>query len=159
MGGADLWRIPVDTTLEPHRLFQTPFLEYDPVVSPDGRWVAYTTNESGQWEVNVQAFPGPGGRFQVSVGGGVMPLWDRSGRELYYRSGNGLYSATVAPGPAFNITKRTLLFDAPALRSTEIERDYDVTADGQHFVMLERADPLEKLVVVLNWPAELAKSK
>ena len=88
-----------------------------------------------------------------------MPVWDRNGRELYYRSGNRLYSATLAPGSAFRITDRRMLFDSPQLRSNGMERDYDVSADGKHFVMLQRAQPLEKLVVVQNWFQELQPAK
>ena len=126
-------------------------IEYQGAVSPDGRWLAYTSNESGQWEVYVDALIGPGSRAQVSLGGGLMPVWNRNGKELFYRSGNRLIAAAVTTGPSFAVGNRQVLFESPELRSAQIERDYDVSPDGQHFVMLQRAQPLETLVVVLNW--------
>ena len=151
----DIWRIPADSTMSPQALFQTPYLELEGSVSPDGRWIAYTSNETGQWEVWVREYPGLEGQTLVSVGGGLMPVWDRSGKELYYRSGNRLCSATIAPGAAFSVRHRTVLFDAPQLRSALLERDYDVSPDGKHFVMLRRQDPLERLQVILHWERQI----
>ena len=156
---ARLWVVPTDSALKPHLLEDVPYSQLNPALSADGHWLAFTSNESGQWEVYVQAFPGPGARARVSLNGGVMPVWNRNGRELFYRSGNRLYVASVAAESGFHVTDRRLLFDSPQLRSNTALRDYDVSPDGQHFVMLQRDEPLEKLVVVLNWHEGLPRDK
>ncbi|MEO8453484.1 MAG: hypothetical protein ABI647_27115, partial [Gemmatimonadota bacterium] len=77
-----LWVVPIDSAIKPHRLEEVGYQQAHPALSPDGHWLAYTANESGQWEVYVQAFPGPGSRAQVSLNGGLMPVWNRNGKEL-----------------------------------------------------------------------------
>src|SRR5258706_2718859 len=89
----DIWTLPLDLTDpdhpkpgKPELFLGTPAVEVSPVFSPDGRWLAYMSLESGGPEVYVRPFPGPGGKWQVSTGGGVMPVWSRNGRELFYRT-------------------------------------------------------------------------
>jgi serine/threonine-protein kinase len=154
-----LWVVPTDSALKLRLLEDVRHQEYNPALSPDGHWLAFASNESGQWEVYVQSFPGLSGRAQVSLNGGVMPVWNRTGTELFYRSGNRLYVASVAAEPGFHVTDRQMLFDSPRLRSVDASRDYDVSPDGQHFVMLQRNEPLEKLVVVLNWSGDVPQNK
>src|SRR5262249_12637138 len=112
----------------------TPYLqgEFDevaPMFSPDGRWVAYSSNESGRYEVYVQAFPGPGGKWQVSTTGGVSPVWRRDGKELYYLSvDQKLMSVSVKTGEAFETEAPKVLF--PMHVRNDPSRLYDVSADG-----------------------------
>ena len=132
-----LARVGSDSAITP--LAAAPgYNEDNPVLSPNGRWLAYTSNESDHDEVYVRPYPNAdSGRWQVSVGGGTEPLWSHSGRELFYRDGDGgLVSVSVTPGPAFAIGTRHVLFAAGAYRSDESHRQYDVTPDDRRFVFL-----------------------
>ena len=132
--------------------------------SPDGRWIAYVSNESGQNEVYVAAASGQGGKWQISSGGGAEPVWARSGRELFYRSGNKMMAAAVSTGTTFSAAKPQELFEADfAHRGGPINSltpDYDVSPDGRRFLMVqpegpETATAAPGLHVVLNWFQEL----
>jgi len=107
--------------------------------SPDGRWLAYLSNESGRAEIYVQPYPGPGGKWQISTDGGTEPLWNRNGRELFYRSGNKMLAVQVTTQPSFSAGKPTVLFEkeyaASEFPATGI--DYDVSSDGQRFLMVK----------------------
>lgn len=133
--------------------------------SPDGHWMAYFTNETGRNEVWVRAFPGPGEKYPISGPGGFSPVWARDQSELFYmdyeRSGHvGMMAVHIAPGARFKFGQPRRLFEGDY--ETEVPlRSYDVTPDGQHFIML-RNEPLPdqrvtKLTVVLNWFDELRR--
>jgi Tol biopolymer transport system component len=125
-----------------------------PRLSPDGRWVAFSTNESGRDEVVVQPFPGPGGRVQVSTGGGTEPVWSRDGRRLFYRGGPQLMAATIRPSPSFTVVSRdTVLTDTYAYASNP-HANYDVMPDGTHFIFLQ-PDNAGELIVASNWGSVL----
>jgi eukaryotic-like serine/threonine-protein kinase len=111
------------------------FGESAPALSPDGKWLAYQSDETGQMEVYVRPYPGPGARVSLSLRGGTEPVWAHSGRELFFRAGDSLMAAAVAPGPAFEVTGRRLLFTGSFVTG-DIYREYDVAPDDQHFVML-----------------------
>lgn len=103
--------------------------------SPDGRWIVYTSNESGKFEIYVQPFPGPGGKWQVSTAGGTSPAWRRDGKELFYLEPDGkLMAAPVRIGAAFESETPTPLFTSPVINDPD--RHYDVSADGRHFVIV-----------------------
>ncbi len=121
---------PVSRLLIPGR-----FGESAPALSPDGKWLAYESDETGQMEVYVRPYPGPGARVSVSLQGGSEPVWAHSGRELFFRAGDSLMVAAVAPGSTFAITRRRLLFTGSFVRGDSY-REYDVAPDDQHFVML-----------------------
>jgi Tol biopolymer transport system component len=114
------------------------FGESAPALSPDGKWLAYQSDETGQMEVYVRPYPGPGGQVLVSLQGGTEPVWAHGGRELYFREGDSLMAATVAVSPAFAVSGRRLLFTG-AFASGDSYREYDVAPDDQHFVMLSGA--------------------
>ena len=126
------------------------FENHSPSLSADGHWVAYASNESGRLEVYVRPFPGPGGRWQVSLDGGTEPVWARSGRELFYRNGTKLMVAAIALQPTFAVGARRELFEGNYVNDP-VYRSYDVTRDGQAFVMVRSPKPLGDFVVVLNW--------
>src|SRR5881296_733818 len=126
------------------------FENHSPSLSADGHWVAYASNESGRLEVYVRPFPGPGGRWQVSLDGGTEPVWARSGRELFYRNGTKLMVAAIALQPTFAVGARRTLFEGNYVNDP-VYRSYDVTRDGQAFVMVRSPKPSADFIVVLNW--------
>ena len=117
-------------------------------LSPDGRWLAYVSNVTGQWEVWVRAYPGPGAPARISPNGGGEPLWARDGRTLYYVEGRAVMAVTVDTSTGFE-------FDAPVRRFEDDFRQfqqppsYDVAADGR-FVTI-RSDAIPPISVLLNW--------
>jgi serine/threonine-protein kinase len=129
-------------------------IETMPRLSPDGRWIAFITDESGRNEVVVQPFPGPGGRVQVSAGGGTEPVWSRDGRRLFYRGRAKLMAAAIRAGPGFSVVARDTLFADTYVFASNPHANYDVLPDGAHFVFLE-ADHSGELIVVANWLAVL----
>ena len=157
-----LWDIFVlslsgERTLRP--FLQTKFTEWRARFSPDGRWVAYDSNEAGGWQVFVRSFPGPGQRWQISMSGGIEPRWSRSGRELFYRSWEWMAAVDVETKPTFRVSRPRALFEGHYHISGE-GNDYDVAADGQRFLMI-KPDPAESgpanVKVVLNWFEEVKR--
>ena len=141
---------------------QTPFNEGAASFSPDGHWLAYLSNESGRPEIYVQPYPGPGGKWQISTDGGTEPLWNRNGRELFYRSGNRMMAVQVSTQPTFSAGKPAMLFEkeyaASQFPATGIA--YDVSPDGQRFLMvkeIEQSSSATQINVVLNWFEELKR--
>jgi Tol biopolymer transport system component len=140
------------------RLFdQSPSYESSPQFSPDGHWIAYISPESGRNEVYVRPYPGPGGKYQISTEGGVEAMWNPKGRELFYRDRQRMmaveYTATQA---AFTAGKPKVLFEGPYMPSPRSSPDYDVSPDGQRFLMVKAAEQsAEQINVVLNWTADL----
>ncbi len=127
-----------------------------PMLSPDGRWLAYTSNESGRFEVYVQPFPGAGARSRISRDGGTEPVWARNGKELFFRQGDSLMAVAMVNGAA--VSGPQLLVSAPTLRATTGGRpNYDVTTDGQRFVMIRLEPDGPRIQVVLNWADELRR--
>lgn len=133
----------------------TPSREVRPSFSPDGRFVAYQSDDSGRDEVYVRPYPAPGSRHQVSAQGGLMPRWSRDGREIFFRSGDSLWTAAVRTSPRFAAEAPRELLRLPEEINSGF---YDVTPDGQRFVMVQK-DPFElrpiELVMVPNWIEEL----
>jgi serine/threonine-protein kinase len=140
-------------------LLQSPAAEGEPTLSPDGRWLAYSSDESGNPDIYVRRFPGLEGRWQVSDGGGVNPRWSPDGRELFYRWRNSLYAAAIrVEGDRFEAERPQELFDdvppAGGLRA-----DYDVF-DRERFLFAEPAEEEQEaagVTVVVNWLDELAR--
>jgi hypothetical protein len=157
-GAGDIYGIRAgDSTLTP--LVTGPATEIEPVVSPDGRWLAYTSNESGQPEVYVRPFPDAGSaRWQVSVAGGRDPRWSHSGKELFYWSaGNRMMSVGIRPGATFGFEQPRALFTTTAYVSGGAVQPYDVSPDDRRFVMLRETSANERseFIVVENWTTEL----
>ena len=100
--GRDLWVVPTDGERQPRLFLASPANEGTPAFSPNGRWLAYTSDESGRSEIYVRPFPGPGGKWQVSTDGGTEPVWARSGRELFFRSGDRMMAAPIAGDREFS---------------------------------------------------------
>ena len=140
---------------------RTPFSEAVPRFSPDGRWLAYISDESGRYEIYVQPYPGPGGKRLISTEGGTEPVWNPNGRELFYRSGDKMMAVDVTTQPSFAVGKPHMLFAGPYEPAPLTNPDYDVSPDGQRFLMLKPADQAEasptQINVVLNWFEELKR--
>jgi serine/threonine-protein kinase len=141
--------------------------EQNPDISPDGRWVAYSSNESGRDEVYVRPFPDvTAGRWQISTDGGATPRWARDGRELFYwvggtGAGNGrIMSVSIRTTPALASGTPQLVVEGPYLRPQQ-GRSFDVTPDGRRFLVIKDGSPAAaaptELVVVLNWTEELRR--
>jgi eukaryotic-like serine/threonine-protein kinase len=155
--GQDIWVLRLsDRKAEP--FLRTPANEGGPVFSPDGHWLVYASDESGRWEIYVQPYPGPGGKSQISTDGGREPLWNRNGRELFFRNGNRMMAVDVTTEPTFSAGKARTLFEG-LYRSTNLSLPtYDVAPDGQRFLMVkssEQATSVTQINVVLNWFEEL----
>ena len=138
----------------------TEFNERAAMLSPDGNWLAYVSDWSGQDEVYVRPFPGPGGRrVQVSDQGGREPLWGPDGREVFYRDGDRVIAVAVETEPSFEIQAREVLFEGAYWG--EVDRtSYDIHPDGQRFLMVEELDSREsrqQINIVLNWFEELKR--
>jgi Tol biopolymer transport system component len=149
-GAQDIWVQPLDgTAARPYAA--TPARESGARASPDGRWVAYQSDESGRFEIYVQAYPTPAFKRLVSVGGGASPVWRGDGRELYYWRGDQLYAVSIAasrPGEAPAVRGTTLLFRAPYAGNPSA--NYDVSPDGKRFAIVTVKDSTSRLVVALN---------
>ena len=154
--GFDIWVLDMkDRKAVP--FLRTPFYEVGSF-SPDGRWLAYVSNESGRYEVYVQPYPGPGGKWQISTDGGMNARWDANGRELTYRNGDKVMAVAITTQPAFSAGKPKMLFEGPYMPPSPANSYYDVSADGQRFLMLkptEQAQTATQIVVVQNWFEEL----
>ena len=157
--GFDLWygERNQDGDYEPHLFLQTPFSERTPKLSPDGRFIVYTSDESGRDEIYVQPFPEGGRRTTVSSNGGQNPRWSRDGRELFYTEGSTLVAVAVAPGPTFSARSKEYLFEHPMLAWIYMPQ-YDVSADGKRFIIpspVEDTPGAKPMIrVVQNWAEE-----
>jgi serine/threonine-protein kinase len=150
----DIWIAPTDSLARARPFLVSPAMEYSPRVSPNGRWLAYVSDESGQDEVYVRPLPGPGARVPVSVAGGTEPVWRPNGRELFYRAPGLLMSALIAPRLEFTIERRDTVFK-DGFQRNRFHANYDVFADGQRFVVIQHAENKVQMFAILNWREEL----
>ncbi len=119
----------------------TPFAERHPRLSPDGRWLAYTSNESGRDEVLVQSFPGAGRPDTDFHDGGIEPVWSRDGRELFYLNGDAMMAVEIRTSPTFAAGPAQTLFEGRYVLGTNAVASYDVSADGQRFLRVQPMHP------------------
>jgi dipeptidyl aminopeptidase/acylaminoacyl peptidase len=136
----------------------TEFSEYAPSISPDGKYMAYVSNQSGRYEVWVCTFPDGQERWQISNAGGSEPGWSRSGQELFYVSEGHLVSAAVTTAAGFQVSPAQRLFPAGQFVLYGIfNRNYDVMPDDRRFLMIRRDEEQStRLVAVFNWRSQLA---
>ncbi len=165
--GSDIYVLTLpDRT--PRPLLATKFSEGSPKFSPDGHWVAYSSNESGRAEVYVVAYQGPGAMTQISSDGGTDPVWRRDGRELFYRSGDLMMVVGINAGTPFDGLRPTVLWEGHYVAGAgsscgmtgPTSANYDVSADGQRFLMIkDTGAPVEskRLHVVSNWSRTLGE--
>jgi hypothetical protein len=161
--GYDLWVLPLAAGSKPFPLLQTPFNELIPQLSPDGKWVAYQSNESGRQEIYVIPFRPeggpPGGKRQISTAGGTDSRWRRDGRELFYIGPDGKFMAAEVSAKAgtFEVGQVRALFSGMFSGAGFL---YDAAPDGQSFLAVlapEQTADAQPITVVQNWTAELKK--
>jgi len=137
------------------------FTELYPEFSPDGRWIAYSSDESMRHEVYVRPFPGPGMKHPVSSEGGIEPLWARNGKQLFYRWEDQVRVVDVQTDGGFTTSKSRLLFEKPGYFSGYPTRSYDLFLDGQRFLMVKieqrKPSPVTEMILVKNWFEELKR--
>jgi serine/threonine protein kinase len=163
--GSDIYTLTLDGDKKPHALVRTKFSEGSPKFSPNGAWLAYSTNESGQPEVWAMAYPA-GKHVPISTNGGTDPLWRHDGRQLYYRLGDQMMAVDISYSPTLTASKPRVLWKGHYLAGAgsscgmpgPTSANYDVTPDGERFLMIEDASPnaeCERLRLVSNWSLEL----
>jgi len=128
-----------------------------PRVSPDGRWLAYASEESGGLQVYVTPLDGPQARYQVSTDGGYSPLWSPDGRRLMYARGQQVVAASIVFAPAFEVRERTTLFDG-SYEFNPSHASFDVSPDGKQFLLPKSQGANARMIVVYNWREELASA-
>ncbi len=166
----DLLAIKGERRTQP--LIERAFTQRNGVFSPDGRWIAYESNESGQLQIYVRPLPKvDAGRWQVSTGGGDRPLWARNGRELFFMNGGRLAVVPVqTASPTFSAGNPAIVFDnrwyyTGSRPDVSTGRTYNISPDGQRFLMIKDSQSVEQnsistpasMVVVLNWYEELKR--
>jgi serine/threonine-protein kinase len=157
--GRDIGILPLEDERKPQLLVVTRFNEWMPTLSPDGRWLAYVSDESGQAEVYIQPFPGPGGKQPVSTGGGREPVWSSDGRELFYANGEQIFAVAIESRVEGSIGKPRFLLEIPNLIVNPRYYSYDVSPDGRRFVVVKRveSDSPAQINFILNGFEELTR--
>ncbi len=146
----------------------SPFLntkadEFYPEISPDGHWIAHLSSESGRWEVYVRPFPGPGGKWQISSNSGTNPIWSRDGKQLFYVSANHeeYWVVDIRTDGHFSAGKPRLLFKSKDFVLGEPTHTWDISPDGQHFLMAKfgerKPNPVREMILVQNWFEEVKR--
>ncbi len=162
---ADIWELPLSGNRQPRAILRTRFSERHPEFSPDGRWLAYASNESGRYEVYVQPYPGPGDRQPISTDGGEAPVWSRNGRELFFMTLPQGYltkmmAVPVTTGPTFMAGAPHTLFEGTYLNNSTM-RLYNVAPDGSRFLLMRTVErpplKLTQMILVQHWFEELKR--
>jgi Tol biopolymer transport system component/tRNA A-37 threonylcarbamoyl transferase component Bud32 len=155
IGGNNLWMRSLTGDTASRRLAVSPTFQYgNPAVSPDGRWIAYPSDESGKWQIYLQPFPGLGPKYAVSLDGGDNLVWAPDGRRLYYSNGPQITEAVITTTPTFQVSRRPLFMNP---NGTPFYRNWDLAPDGSHFLInrVSSANPARKVFVIHNWAAEV----
>ena len=152
--GADVYYRALQGDSTPKPIANGAAIEIMPRMSPDGRWIAFVTDESGVNQVVVQPFPGPGARTQLSTAGGTEPVWSRDGTRVFYRAEGHMIAARFRTAPAFGVIGRDTLFVDDFAHSTNPHANFDASPDGTHLLMLKPVRQ-DEMIVVANWSAGL----
>ena len=156
---SDLWLLPMTGDRKPTPFLQTEYAESNARFSPDMKWIAYQSDESGTTQIYVRPFPGPGAKRQVSANGGTVPRWHRDGREMFFLSGGKIMSADVnGSSSEFEIGKVKLYFDPSLIGGTNVR---DISGDGQSILLeIPRSRQASTpLTLVVNWDVELKRKR
>lgn len=152
----DLWLLALESERKQRPFMETPFNEPVGVVSPDGRSLAYVSNETGIFEIYVRSFPNPGGKWQISIDGGRQPVWARNGKEIFYRNGDKMMAVSIETEPAFRAGRPVALFEGKFHLPEVAFAQYDVTPDGERFIMIRDLESWPtQIQIVQNWFEEL----
>jgi Tol biopolymer transport system component len=154
-GGWDIGVLSIGSP-DSARIFQgTKAREESPCFSPDGRWLAFVSDVSGSKQVYVRPVAGDG-MWQVSTGGGTEPVWSGGGKEIFYRDGPQMVSVEISTDPTFSVGRTQVLFEGAYVSEQFGGPAYDVTRDGQRFIMISNdTAPMTRLNVIVNWHTEL----
>jgi Tol biopolymer transport system component len=157
---SDIYILSLEGERKARPFLQTSAYEGAAQFSPNGRLMAYVSDETGQREVYVTPYPGPGSRTQVSAVGGTHPQWNSNGRELFYRNGNRFMSVTITESPQIGASTPQLLFEGSFTFGSSITLpNYSVSRDGQRFAMIRDVPGKEtRINVVVNWFEELRRA-
>jgi Tol biopolymer transport system component len=168
--GADIWTLPLEISSsgiragKPEVFLQTPFNERSPMFSPDGRWIAYQSDETGRYQVYVQAFPDKHGKRQISTDTGSQPSWPRDGRELFfwqYGANQHLMAATYQERGGSFLASKPRVWSEKRPVSVTSTRGYDPAPDGKRIVALMPAEttqePHDRVIFLLNFFDELRR--
>jgi Tol biopolymer transport system component len=160
LGSADLMQMSLQGDRKPSERVETPAAELWPVISPDGKYLAYQSNESGREEVYIRRFPTGEGRWQVSATGGQVPRWSPKGNELFYVNDDDLMAVDVQVAPSLRLGTPHKLFSGRPLNLSRMT-DYDVSPDGRRFVGVQRESggALPRITVVESWFREFVPAK
>ncbi len=154
----DIWVLPVDGEKQPQEFLVTEFNERHPMFSPDGGWIAFASNQSGQDEIYVKPYPSEGGMVQISRNGGREPVWARNGKELFYRNGDEMMVVFFQTEPTLKTGAPRLLFAGTYVSSPfDWAPYYDISLDGERLLMVKQAEVQTQINVVLNWFEELKR--
>jgi Tol biopolymer transport system component len=156
----DLFRVALtDPDAKSEKIVDTPKWSWGGQVSPDSRWLAYMSDESGEFQVYLTPYPQGGGRWQVSVEGGGWPRWRGDSKELFFMGNDGIYTVTVDAEPALRISPPTRLITHVKVNAAPWQDHFDVSSDGQRFYLVAAAgddsDARPNLVFVQNWVKEV----
>jgi hypothetical protein len=152
----DIYVLSLSGNPKPHAIVNTSAYEGGAQFSPDGRWLAYASDDTGEFQVYVRPFPGPDRRWPVSTQGGRQPRWNPNGKELFYRNGDKMMVVQVWTEPELRLSLPHLLFDQQYTFGISLTTpNYDVSPDGKRFVMVKDDSGPNRLNVVLNWFDEL----
>ena len=153
--GKSFYQLPLEGNREPTTLLESQFANDLPRVSPDERWVAYQSNESGRWEIHLATFPAFSDNRQISVNGGCQPIWRNDGKELFFLTPDGKLMAADVNAPHVGVPHALFQIPSPVL---PVNVEYAASADGKKFLLREPVDENnESIGVVLNWTAGLRR--
>jgi len=152
-----IWLMHLEGDRTPQLFLGTPFVEWGPRFSPDGRYIAYTSDESGQSETYVEPYPRTGERWQISNGGGEEPVWSPASNEIFYSNGPLWMAVTFKTQPRFEVITRSDMFSGPYLNVHGF--GYDVSPDGKRFLLIKDSGvrTVQQINVVVNWFKELKR--
>ena len=153
----DIWLLPLDGSGKERMVLGSAFNEVGARLSPDGRWLAYLSDETGTTQVYVQPFPALDARFLISKAGGGEPVWSRDGRRLFYRTDGVMWGVSIAPGETFRPGIPERVFDGRYQNKAVTHTGYDVGPDGRFLVIGNSSPQAEALTVILNWTEELKR--
>jgi Tol biopolymer transport system component len=155
----DIWRLDLEGAPKATPIVQTPFIEHNSRLSPDGQWIAYSSNESGRDEIYLQPYPQGGSRLTVTTSGGDQPVWSRDGQKIYFQADGAINAVDFVSGPQPSVKNARVLFpnrfDNPQGGN---HTNYDAFPDGRLLMLqshIEKEGQRTKIVMVFNWLAEL----